>query len=181
MRVTLSMPSPPAGPVPARIILRTSRGSSCAITWAIMPPILRIDGRHASARQDADGPRPLRPGSRPRRGDGREAARRPGITASQHTPRRATTTTTSGLARRRLAPPARERSVGEAAHAHRVLAAIWVPDPLTAHCSGRQLGVCPRSDPDERNNEPPDRPRNSVTRGAQRSTRVAAGDPRNAA
>ena len=39
MRVTLSMPSPPAGPVPARIILRTSRGSSSAITWAIIPPI----------------------------------------------------------------------------------------------------------------------------------------------
>src|SRR5215207_9402190 len=39
MRVTLSMPSPPAGPVPAMIILRTSRGCCCAITWAIMPPI----------------------------------------------------------------------------------------------------------------------------------------------
>jgi hypothetical protein len=38
MRVTLSMPSPPAGPVPAMIILRTSRGCCCAITWAIMPP-----------------------------------------------------------------------------------------------------------------------------------------------
>ena len=32
-------PSPPAGPVPARIILRTSRGCCCAITWAIMPPM----------------------------------------------------------------------------------------------------------------------------------------------
>jgi hypothetical protein len=39
MRVTLLMPSPPAGPVPAMIILRTSCGSSCAITWAIMPPM----------------------------------------------------------------------------------------------------------------------------------------------
>src|SRR5215210_7461627 len=38
MRVTLSMPSPPAGPVPARIILRTSCGCCCAMTWAIMPP-----------------------------------------------------------------------------------------------------------------------------------------------
>ena len=37
--VTFLMPSPPAGPVPARISLRTSCGSSCAITWAIMPPV----------------------------------------------------------------------------------------------------------------------------------------------
>src|SRR2546428_10604151 len=37
--VTFSMPSPPAGPVPARISLRTSCGSSCTITWAIMPPM----------------------------------------------------------------------------------------------------------------------------------------------
>jgi hypothetical protein len=29
--VTLSMPAPPAGPVPARITFRTSRGCSCAI------------------------------------------------------------------------------------------------------------------------------------------------------
>ena len=39
IRVTFVMPSPPAGPVPARISLRTSCGSSAAITWAIMPPI----------------------------------------------------------------------------------------------------------------------------------------------
>ena len=37
--VTFLMPSPPAGPVPARISLRTSCGSSWAITWAIMPPM----------------------------------------------------------------------------------------------------------------------------------------------
>ena len=37
--MTFVMPSPPAGPVPARISLRTNCGSSCAITWAIMPPI----------------------------------------------------------------------------------------------------------------------------------------------
>ncbi len=37
--VTVSMPSPPAGLVPARITLRTKPGSSCAISWAIMPPI----------------------------------------------------------------------------------------------------------------------------------------------
>ena len=38
-RVTFVMPSPPAGPVPARMTLRTSCGSSAAISWAIMPPI----------------------------------------------------------------------------------------------------------------------------------------------
>jgi len=37
-RVTFSMPSPPAGPVPAMIILRASCGCCCAMTWAIMPP-----------------------------------------------------------------------------------------------------------------------------------------------
>src|SRR5918994_1378348 len=36
--VTLSMPAPPAGPVPARITFRTNRGSSCAITCEIKPP-----------------------------------------------------------------------------------------------------------------------------------------------
>ena len=38
-RVTFVIPSPPAGPVPARMTLRTSCGSSAAISWAIMPPI----------------------------------------------------------------------------------------------------------------------------------------------
>jgi hypothetical protein len=33
--------------------------------------------------------------------------------------------------------------VREAAYAHRRLAAVWVPDPLTAHWSAPQLGVCP--------------------------------------
>ena len=39
IRVTFVIPSPPAGPVPARMTLRTSCGSSAAISWAIMPPI----------------------------------------------------------------------------------------------------------------------------------------------
>ena len=140
------------------------------------------------------------------------------MTASQHTPRQATTTATSGLARRRLASGRHrqwKRSVGEAAYARRVLAAVWVPDPLTAHCSGRQLGLCPchltrmsccpstcaRQSEIVRNAEPtahtkplssrsaapprasylqqraPDRPRDSVTRGAPRSAGVAAGGP----
>src|SRR5438046_2713201 len=38
-RATLLMPSPPAGPVPAMIILRTSCGSISTISCAIMPPI----------------------------------------------------------------------------------------------------------------------------------------------
>lgn len=37
--VTSLMPSPPSGPVPLRIILRTSCGSVRTITWAITPPI----------------------------------------------------------------------------------------------------------------------------------------------
>ncbi|CKR46359.1 Uncharacterised protein [Mycobacterium tuberculosis] len=37
-KVTLPMPTPPAGPVPARMILRTSCGSCCAITCATKPP-----------------------------------------------------------------------------------------------------------------------------------------------
>src|SRR5215208_5920637 len=36
--VTLSMPSPPAGPVPARAIFRTSCDSSCAMTCVMKPP-----------------------------------------------------------------------------------------------------------------------------------------------
>src|SRR2546430_5963125 len=36
--VTLSMPVPPAGPVPARMIFRTRCGSSCAITCEMKPP-----------------------------------------------------------------------------------------------------------------------------------------------
>jgi hypothetical protein len=70
---------------------------------------LRADGRHPAARQGSDRPRPVRSAPRPGRGDGPEVARRPGMTASQHPPRQATTTATSGLARRRLAsgrPPA---------------------------------------------------------------------------
>src|SRR5713226_5053187 len=38
-RATLLMPSPPAGPVPAMIILRTSCGSISTISCAIIPPI----------------------------------------------------------------------------------------------------------------------------------------------
>src|SRR5215207_9137270 len=46
---------------------------------------LRNDDRHPAARQDTDRPRPIRPTPRPRRGDRHEAARRPAISASQHT------------------------------------------------------------------------------------------------
>ncbi|CAM5297633.1 hypothetical protein SCANM63S_09873 [Streptomyces canarius] len=35
--VTLSMPGPPAGPVPARMSLRTRSGSSAAMTWVMKP------------------------------------------------------------------------------------------------------------------------------------------------
>src|SRR2546422_6268206 len=38
-RATLLIPSPPAGPVPAMIILRTSCGSISTISCAIIPPI----------------------------------------------------------------------------------------------------------------------------------------------
>ena len=39
----------PSGPVPARISLRTSCGSSAAITWAIMPPSRRDCGLSAAS------------------------------------------------------------------------------------------------------------------------------------
>ena len=39
MRVTLLIPTPPAGPVPASTMRRTSCGSVSAMTWAIIPPI----------------------------------------------------------------------------------------------------------------------------------------------
>lgn len=35
------VPGPPAGPVPARMTLRTRSGSSASITWAMKPPIDR--------------------------------------------------------------------------------------------------------------------------------------------
>lgn len=38
---TLSMPGPPAGPVPARMTLRTRCGSCATMTWAMKPPIDR--------------------------------------------------------------------------------------------------------------------------------------------
>jgi AcrR family transcriptional regulator len=49
---------------------------------------LRTDARHPAARPRADRPRPVRSASRPRRRDGLEAARRPGMTRRNTRPAR---------------------------------------------------------------------------------------------
>ena len=54
MRVTLLIPTPPAGPVPASTMRRTSCGSVSAMTWAIMPPIEKPNEVHPFEPEGAD-------------------------------------------------------------------------------------------------------------------------------
>ena len=117
------------------------------------------DGRHPAARQGTDRPRPVRSAPRPRRGDGPEAARRPGMTASQHTPRQATTTATSGLraADFHLRATRRDRPEGRT-HGPREAASVAAQPP--------------HREPHSSNNEPPTG-RRTRSRGA-RSDRPAS-------